>query len=71
VNKILGSVLGFIEVYLILFIILYILALTPLESIQTWINNSGVALFMLENTPYFSEKVQELWFNHIADMFSG
>ncbi|MFA1820623.1 CvpA family protein [Virgibacillus oceani] len=71
VNKILGSVLGFVEVYLILFIILYILALTPLEMIQTWINNSGVALFMLENTPYFSEKIQALWFTHITDMFEG
>jgi uncharacterized membrane protein required for colicin V production len=71
VNKILGSVLGFIEVYLILFIILFILALTPLETIQSWLNNSGVALFMLENTPYFSDKIQELWFTHINDMFEG
>ncbi|WP_164216849.1 CvpA family protein [Virgibacillus sp. YIM 98842] len=71
VNKVLGSVLGFIEVYLILFIILYILALTPLETIQNWINGSGIALFMLENTPYFSDKIQELWFTHITNMFSG
>ncbi|GAB3803887.1 CvpA family protein [Virgibacillus kimchii] len=71
VNKILGSVLGFIEVYLILFIILYIMALTPIGMIQMWINDSGVALFMLENTPYFSEKIQELWFTHIAEMMKG
>ncbi|MGP4064881.1 CvpA family protein [Oceanobacillus sp. M65] len=66
VNKLLGAVLGFIEVYLLLFIVLYILALTPVASIQTWINDSSIALGMLENTPYLSEKLKDLWFNTVA-----
>src|SRR5690625_1053434 len=33
-NKLLGAGLGFIEVYLVLFIILFILALTPVPMIQ-------------------------------------
>lgn len=61
VNKLLGAILGFIEVYLILFIILYILALTPIEGIQNAINNSSIALFIIEQTPYFSDKILELW----------
>ncbi|WP_060669393.1 CvpA family protein [Oceanobacillus caeni] len=44
VNKLLGAVLGFIEVYLIAFIILYILALTPVETVQGWITGSPIAL---------------------------
>jgi uncharacterized membrane protein required for colicin V production len=60
VNKILGAALGFLEVYLIAFIILFVLALTPVEWVQTTINNSSIALFILEKTPYFSSKLFEL-----------
>jgi uncharacterized membrane protein required for colicin V production len=49
-----------------LFIVLYILALTPVASIQSWINDSSIALGMLENTPYLSEKLKDLWFNTVA-----
>ena len=62
VNKLLGGFLGFLEVYLIVFIILYILALTPVTAIQEWINGSYLALFIIEQTPYFSERILELWF---------
>jgi len=67
VNKLLGSIFGFLEIYLILFIVLYILALTPLETVQGWINNSSIALFILEQTPYFSEKVMELWLTYMEN----
>src|SRR5699024_3980844 len=43
VNKWVGGVLGFIEVYVILFIVLYILALTPIGSIQERIEKSTLA----------------------------
>lgn len=71
VNKILGGVLGFIEIYLILFIILYILALTPLPSIQSWVNDSGIAIFIVEHTPLFSEKLKELWFTHVEGLIQS
>ncbi|WP_085991744.1 CvpA family protein [Oceanobacillus senegalensis] len=67
VNKLLGAILGFLEVYLLAFIILYILALTPVGTVQEWINGSSLALFILEQTPYFSEKVLELWFSYIGE----
>lgn len=60
VNKLLGAALGFVEVYLITFVILFILALAPVEFVLDAINNSSIALFMLEKTPYFSEKLFEL-----------
>ncbi|WP_156292047.1 CvpA family protein [Oceanobacillus salinisoli] len=67
INKLLGAILGFIEVYLLAFIILYILALTPVNMVQEWINGSSVALFILEQTPYFSEKILELWFSFMGE----
>ncbi|NBJ68953.1 MULTISPECIES: CvpA family protein [Clostridia] len=67
VNKLLGAILGFVEIYLILFILLYIVALIPVAQIQTWINDSAVALFIIEHTPYFSGEIKELWFTHVAD----
>src|SRR5699024_3725709 len=62
VNRLFGSILGFLEVYLILFIVLYILALTPLTTIQLWINDSSIAIFMIEETPILSETIKKLWF---------
>lgn len=67
VNKILGAVLGFLEIYLISFIILYILALTPVEGIQNAVNGSSVALFIIEQTPYLSGKIMELWFDYTGN----
>src|SRR5690625_5826285 len=53
-NKLLGAGLGFIEVYLVLFIILFILALTPVPMIQDLINHSSLSHFMIESTPFLS-----------------
>ncbi|MEN2765623.1 CvpA family protein [Ornithinibacillus xuwenensis] len=71
INKILGAILGFLEIYLILFVILYIIVLTPVGTIQEWVNDSNIALFIVENTPYFSEKIKDLWFTHIATMINS
>lgn len=69
-NRIFGAILGFIEIYLILFIVLFILALTPVTSIQEWINQSSIALSIIENTPYLSEKIEGLWFMQIESLFN-
>lgn len=69
-NSIFGAVLGFLEVYLILFIILFILILLPVASIQTWLGDSSIALYMIESTPILSKKVETLWFTHIEGLFN-
>jgi uncharacterized membrane protein required for colicin V production len=56
-----GGLLGFIEVYLIMFILLFIAALLPIESIQGSITNSILAQFMIKNTPILSQFIQDLW----------
>ncbi len=68
VNRILGAILGFVEVYLIVFVLLFILALTPLGFAQNWINESSVAQFIIEHTPMLSKKIVDLWFSTIGSL---
>ncbi|HLU20918.1 CvpA family protein [Lederbergia graminis] len=60
-----GGILGFIEMYLLVFILLYITALLPLESIQTLIDKSTIAEWMLNKTPYFSAELKKIWLDYI------
>ncbi|MFA8437902.1 CvpA family protein [Pueribacillus sp. YX66] len=61
INGWLGGVLGFLEIYLIVFIFLYIAAIIPNESLQNTFNNSFIAQIIIKHTPYFSAHLQELW----------
>ena len=56
-----GGILGFIEVYLIMFILLFIAALLPIESIQGSLTDSILAEFMIKQTPILSQLIQDLW----------
>lgn len=56
-----GGVLGFLEVYLIVFILLYIAALLPIEAIQTTLKNSVLAEVMVKHTPFLSNGIEQLW----------
>ncbi|WP_409297314.1 CvpA family protein [Peribacillus sp. SCS-26] len=64
-NSLGGGALGIVEVYLILFILLYIAALVPVESIQGPMNDSFLAESIVKNTPLLSETVKDLWFKYI------
>jgi uncharacterized membrane protein required for colicin V production len=57
-----GGILGFIEVYLIMFIVLFIVALLPIDSIQSYLNHSWLSQLIVHHTPFLSEQVQEWWF---------
>ncbi|WP_349408090.1 CvpA family protein [Pseudalkalibacillus sp. SCS-8] len=61
INGWLGGVFGFIEVYLVIFLFLYIAALVPLDSIQSAMSDSVIAKAMVEHTPVFSEKIKSIW----------
>src|SRR5690606_31676814 len=60
-----GGILGVIEIYLLVFILLYIAALVPIASIQTALTDSTIAETILKNTPYFSEVVKTWWLDYI------
>ncbi|MBE4908209.1 CvpA family protein [Bacillus luteolus] len=61
-----GGMLGFIEIYLLVFIVLYIGALMPIETVQGYIQESFMAKTIVQNTPIFSGKIKDLWIEHIA-----
>lgn len=69
-NKVAGAILGFLEVYLIMFIVLFILALTPIPTIQAWIDHSWIAQFIIGHTPILSEKLKTLWFTELGSIFN-
>lgn len=64
-NKLLGSILGFVEVYFITFITLFILALVPMEGIQLRLADSFVATQIVEHTPFLSKAMESLWFTEL------
>ncbi|MDP4085370.1 MAG: CvpA family protein [Bacillota bacterium] len=61
-----GGLLGFCEVYLVIFILLYIAALIPMEVVQKPLENSFVATEIVKNTPIFSQQIKHLWIEYIA-----
>jgi uncharacterized membrane protein required for colicin V production len=61
VNSLGGAVLGFLEVYIILFIVIFAASLLPEQHVQTSLQDAVLPKFIVEDTPILSEKVKELW----------
>lgn len=64
-SKIVGAILGFIEFYIILFIVLYVVALLPIGPFQNLMENSVLASYLLEHTPFLSETVKNWWYIYV------
>ncbi|WP_019414204.1 CvpA family protein [Paenisporosarcina sp. TG20] len=62
ISRIAGAILGFIEFYILLFIVIYVIALLPIDLFQTLIENSSLVDTLLNKTPYFSETVKTWWY---------
>ncbi|MFD0768264.1 CvpA family protein [Bacillus sp. CGMCC 1.60114] len=61
VNALGGAILGFLEVYIILFVLIVIGTILPVEQVQTSLNTSTISKVIVNDTPILSEKVKELW----------
>lgn len=61
VNSFAGALLGFVEVYVILFVLIIIGSLLPVAPVQTSIEQSAISKIIVDDTPILSEKVKELW----------
>ncbi|MBR3207264.1 MAG: CvpA family protein [Bacillus sp. (in: Bacteria)] len=61
VNKLLGAVLGFLETYLFVFILLFVAALLPVDALQTMMSKSMLVDVIVNSTPYLSGLVKDLW----------
>lgn len=65
ISNMVGAVLGFIEFYFILFVLLFVLALLPIDMIQNLISKSILTSWMLDHTPLLSETVKKWWYIYI------
>ncbi|MEK4230249.1 CvpA family protein [Solibacillus sp. FSL H8-0538] len=61
-NYLLGAVFCFVEFYFLMFIGLYVVALLPLESIQTILSGSLLTNLILEHTPILTSMFQNWWY---------
>jgi len=61
-NRWLGALFGMIENYLIMFILLYILALLPVDFIQGLISKSLISGLILEHSPIITKMFQNWWY---------
>jgi len=65
-NRWAGGALGFVEVYLIVFILLYIGALIPVESLQMRLQDSFMATVIVKRTPFLSEMLESMWVHYMG-----
>ncbi|WP_163653642.1 CvpA family protein [Listeria sp. PSOL-1] len=59
VNGLIGGLLGLVQVYLIIFLVLYIGAIYPAHWMVNFIHDSSIAQWILENTPVLSKRFYE------------
>jgi uncharacterized membrane protein required for colicin V production len=65
-----GGLLGFIEVYLVIFILLYISALVPIEFFQNLLDQSILAKAIVNHTPILSQQIKSMWIEYSAALTS-
>jgi len=65
-----GGILGFVEVYLVIFILLYISALVPIEFMQNALDQSIMAKAIVNSTPILSQQIKSLWIEYTAALTS-
>ncbi|WP_342510865.1 CvpA family protein [Sporosarcina sp. FSL K6-1522] len=62
IAQLVGAVLGVIEFYIVMFFVIYLATMLPIEFIQNMLGKSLLANAMLEHTPLLSDKVKDWWF---------
>lgn len=61
INGWLGGALCFLEVYLLVFIALHVVALLPIDIVQEHLNRSFLAKWIIDYTPFLSGWIKDLW----------
>ncbi|MCA5012701.1 MULTISPECIES: CvpA family protein [unclassified Enterococcus] len=60
-NGLAGGLLNFIVVYVGVFLVLYTVSMLPVDAVQNQFKNSGLAQFIVKDTPIFSKQIYDLW----------
>lgn len=65
-NKLLGAVLGFVEIYLIIFVCIYLVFVLQISAeFHQSLINAKLPVIIFEQTPILSEMVLEKFFNYV------
>lgn len=65
-NKLLGAILGFLQIYIVIFIIIYLIYILPISSnIQIYFLNATFPNIIFEQTPILSDLILKNIFNYI------
>lgn len=62
IARLTGAFFGFIEFYILIFLVLYLGYLLPIDFVQKVIGKSILAGAMFEHTPFLSETVKNWWY---------
>ena len=61
ISRFVGAAFGFVEFYILIFLVLYLVAILPLDFIQNILANQYLRA-MFEHTPILSEAVKNWWY---------
>lgn len=64
-NTLAGGLLGFLMVYIALFLMLWLLSFIPLTVIQNLFRQSGLARGIVEHTPMLSKQIYSWWISAV------
>lgn len=64
--RLVGAGLGFIEFYIIIFFLLSLLAMLPIEFIQNSLGHSILSKAIFEHTPIISSVIRDWWFVYLG-----
>lgn len=56
-----GGVLSMVVLYIGMFLVLNAVSMIPVDFIQNQFESSGLARFMVKDTPIFSKQIYNLW----------
>lgn len=60
-NWLAGGVISLIVIYIGVFLVLSTLSMLPVDAIQNQFKNSGLARYIIKDTPIFSKQIYHLW----------
>lgn len=60
-NWVAGGVLSLIVLYVGIFLVLSMLSMLPVDALQNQLKNSGLASYIIKDTPLFSKQIYHLW----------
>ncbi|MBO0441600.1 CvpA family protein [Candidatus Enterococcus ikei] len=60
-NWLAGGLISLVVIYVGIFLVLSMLSMVPVDAVQNQFKNSGLASYIVKDTPIFSKQIYHLW----------